>query len=54
MLPAEDLFVHCYVLVDDLIKSELVVIPPRPGPARRRVSGGARVHVVRVAGRAGV
>lgn len=33
MLPAEDLFVHCYVLVDDLIKSGVVVIPPRPGPA---------------------
>ena len=33
MLPAEDLFVHCYVLVDDLIKNGWVVIPPRPGPA---------------------
>lgn len=33
MLPAEDLFVHCYVLVDDLIKNGVVVIPPRPGPA---------------------
>lgn len=32
MLPAEDLFVHCYVLVDDLIKTGLVVIPARPGP----------------------
>lgn len=33
MLPAEDLFVHCYVLVDDLIKHGGVVIPVRPGPA---------------------
>lgn len=33
MLPAEDLFVHCYVLVDDLIKDGSVVIPARPGPA---------------------
>lgn len=32
MLPAEDVFVHCYVLVDDLINNGLVVIPPRPGP----------------------
>jgi Transposase DDE domain len=33
MLPAEDLFVHCYVLVDDMIRDGLVQIPPRPGPA---------------------
>lgn len=33
MLPAEDLFVHTYVLVDDLIDTGVVVIPPRPGPA---------------------
>jgi len=32
MLPAEDLFVHCYVLVDDLIRDKIVRIPPRPGP----------------------
>lgn len=33
MLPVEDLFVHCYTLVDDLIAARLVVIPTRPGPA---------------------
>jgi hypothetical protein len=33
MLPVEDLFVHCYTLVDDLIVAGLVVIPSRPGPA---------------------
>jgi hypothetical protein len=32
MLPAEDLFVLCYVLVDDLIEEGLVRIPRRPGP----------------------
>jgi hypothetical protein len=32
MLPAEDLFVHVYVLVDDAIIDKAVVIPPRPGP----------------------
>jgi hypothetical protein len=32
MLPTEDLFVHCYTLVDDLILGERVVIPTRPGP----------------------
>ena len=32
MLPAEDIFVHCYVLVDDLIKGGWVDIPARPGP----------------------
>jgi hypothetical protein len=32
MLPTEDLFVHCYTLVDDLIRDGQVVIPPRPGP----------------------
>lgn len=31
-MPAEDLFVHCYVLIDDLIKNAVVVIPARPGP----------------------
>jgi hypothetical protein len=33
MLPAEDLFVYVYVLVDDAISSRAVVIAPRPGPA---------------------
>lgn len=33
MLPAEELFVHCYVLVDDMIKEGHVQIPRRPGPA---------------------
>lgn len=33
MLAVEDLFVHCYTLVDDLIATGLVVIPTRPGPA---------------------
>lgn len=33
MLPVEDLFVHCYTLVDDLIKDGLILIPTRPGPA---------------------
>lgn len=32
MLPAEELFVHCYVLVDDMIKEGQVEIPRRPGP----------------------
>jgi len=32
MLPTEDLFVHCYTLVDDLIRDRLVRIPVRPGP----------------------
>lgn len=32
MLPVEDLFVHCYTLVDDLIRAGAVVIPLRPGP----------------------
>ena len=32
MLPVEELFVHCYVLVDDLIKDGRVQIPRRPGP----------------------
>jgi hypothetical protein len=32
MLPAEDLFVHVYVLVDDAIMDKLAAIPPRPGP----------------------
>lgn len=33
MLPAEDLFVYCYVLIDELIEEGLVQIPRRPGPA---------------------
>lgn len=33
MLPAEDLFVYVYVLVDDAIKSGFIAIPRRPGPA---------------------
>jgi hypothetical protein len=33
MLPIQDLFVHCYTLVDDLLRAGKVVIPPRPGPA---------------------
>jgi Transposase DDE domain len=33
MLPAEDLFVYVYVLVDDLIAGGVIAIPPRPGPA---------------------
>jgi hypothetical protein len=36
MLPTEDLFVHCYTLVDDLIRDRAVVIPPRPGPVPAR------------------
>jgi hypothetical protein len=35
MLPVEDLFVHCYTLIDDLIADQVVTIPPRPGPAPR-------------------
>jgi DDE family transposase len=33
MLPAEDLFVYVYMLIDDLINAGAIVIPPRPGPA---------------------
>lgn len=33
MLTVEDLFVHCYTLVDDLILDRMLVIPARPGPA---------------------
>ena len=33
MLPVEELFVHCYVLVDDMIQEGQVQIPRRPGPA---------------------
>ena len=33
MLPAEDLFVYVYVLIDDLITARAIAIPPRPGPA---------------------
>ena len=32
MLPTEELFVHVYVLIDDLIAAGAIVIPPRPGP----------------------
>lgn len=35
MLPAEDLFVHCYAPIDDLIKNGLVVIPADPDQPRR-------------------
>jgi Transposase DDE domain len=33
MLPAEDLFVYVYVLIDDLITAGSIAVPPRPGPA---------------------
>jgi hypothetical protein len=33
MLPTEDLFVHVYVLIDDLVTAGIIAIPPRPGPA---------------------
>jgi hypothetical protein len=33
MLTVENLFVHCYTLVDDLILDKELVIPVRPGPA---------------------
>jgi hypothetical protein len=32
MLPAEDLFVHVYVLIDDLITAGSIAVSPRPGP----------------------
>lgn len=32
MLSTEDLFVHCYTLIDDLIRDGSVLIPVRPGP----------------------
>ena len=32
MLPTEDLFVYVYVLIDDLITTGVIAIPPRPGP----------------------
>ena len=32
MLPAEDLFVHVYVMVDDAIACGAIAIAPRPGP----------------------
>jgi hypothetical protein len=35
MLTVEELFVHCYTRVDDLILDGALVIPPRPGPAPR-------------------
>jgi hypothetical protein len=33
MLPTEDLFVHVYVLIHDLMLDGAIVIPRRPGPA---------------------
>ena len=33
MLPAEDLFVYVYVLIDDLVTARVIAIPRRPGPA---------------------
>jgi len=36
MVPAEDIFVHCHVLADDLIKQGSVDIPTRPGPKPAR------------------
>jgi len=33
MVNVEDLFVQCYVVVDDLIRAQLVRIPARPSPA---------------------
>ena len=35
MLPTEELSVHVYVLIDDLIAAGAIVIPPRPGLIRR-------------------
>ena len=32
MLPTEELFVHVYVVIDDLIAAGAIVIPARPGP----------------------
>jgi hypothetical protein len=32
MLPAEDLFVYVYVLIDDLMAARIIAIPRRPGP----------------------
>lgn len=32
MVHIQDLFVHCYVVIDDLIRSGQVLLPPRPGP----------------------
>src|SRR5512142_2995322 len=32
MLPTEDLFVYVYVLIDDLVTTRIIAIPPRPGP----------------------
>ena len=32
MLPTEELFVHVYVLMDDLIAALAIAVPPRPGP----------------------
>jgi Transposase DDE domain len=32
MLPTEDLFVYVYVLIDDLVATRIIAIPPRPGP----------------------
>jgi len=33
MLPTEDLFVHVYVLIHDLMAAGAIVVPRRPGPA---------------------
>lgn len=33
MLPAEDLFVYVYVLIDDLVTARIIAVPRRPGPA---------------------
>ena len=33
MLPTEDLFVYVYALIDDLMVTRIIAIPPRPGPA---------------------
>jgi hypothetical protein len=35
MLSTEDLFVHCYTLIDDLIRAGSVHLPARPGPRPR-------------------
>src|SRR5512142_2344590 len=32
MLPTEDLFVYVYVLIDDLVTTRIMAMPPRPGP----------------------
>lgn len=47
MLPIQDLFVHCYTLVDDLILSGQVAIPRRPGP----VAGCSDAEVMAIVSR---